>query len=301
MKALNWWWEPAQSTVFLKATQTKQFKHLKENKINVTRSQIDVSWNDCKNMPLFKMSQSMVILLKLKMGFEKALSKQVTLIFIFRVTLPFWLPRLLKDLKERVGKEKVSARWIDNMTIWWNYYPMMRQNDDKCLFDEAAFERFNGFGWFRPQFVHVMAPITLWNYYDEVVDDEDDDENIEHEQSFRSPFSVFYVYIKNENARKSSFSPLFCLEQSFVAIVYYVYFGKHWNKVWNLQLKMSGWRKVYSSDLFCIEYRNTCIASLLQRTRQKAFLQFFTKSTKNNFKKLFKYVLVKFSVLFHIF
>ena len=31
----------------------------------------------------------MIILLKLKVGFEKALSKQVTLIFIFRVTLPF--------------------------------------------------------------------------------------------------------------------------------------------------------------------------------------------------------------------
>ena len=181
MKALNWWWEPALSTVFLKATQTKQFRHLKENKINLTRCKIDVSWNDCKNMPLFKMSQLMVILMKLKMGFEKALSKQVTLIFIFRVSLPFWLPRLLKDLKERVGKEKVSARWIDNMTIWWNYYPMMRQNDDKCLFDEAAFERFNGFGWFRPQFVHVMAPITLWNYYDEGDDDEDEsDENIFH-------------------------------------------------------------------------------------------------------------------------
>ena len=58
---------------------------------------------------------------------------------------------------------------------------MMRQNDDKCLFDEAAFERFNGFGWFRPQFVHVMAPITLSNYYDEGDDDEDDgDESIFH-------------------------------------------------------------------------------------------------------------------------
>ena len=176
------------------------------------RSKIDVSCNDCKNMSLFKMSHSMIILLKLKVGFEKALSKQVTLIFIFRVTLPFWLPRLLKDSKEHVGKEKVSARWIDNMTIWWNYYPMMRQNDDKCLFDEAAFERFNGFGWFRPQFVHVMAPITLWNYYDEGDDDDEDDsdEHIFHvEQSFPSLFSVFYVCLKKDNARKASFTPCF--------------------------------------------------------------------------------------------
>ena len=193
-------------------------------------------------MPLFKMSHSLIILLKLKVGFEKALSKQVTLIFIFRVTLPFWLPRLLKDSKEHVGKENVSARWIDNMTIWWNYYPMMRQNDDKCLFDEAAFERFNGFGWFRPQFVHVMAPITLSNYYDEGDDDEDDgDENIFHfEQSFPSLCSVFYVCLKKRQYSKSFIHPLICWKHSFVAIVYYMYFGNHWNKVWNLQLKMLG-------------------------------------------------------------
>ena len=116
-------------------------------------------------------------------------------------------------------------------------------------------------------------------------------------------FSVLCVPQKRQ-CSKSFIHPLFRWEQSFVAIVYFMYFGKHWNKVWNLQLKMSGWRKVYSSDLFCIEYRNTCIASLLQRTRQKAFLQFFTKSTKNKFKKLLKYVILVRScniVLFHIF